>query len=519
MELGFDFILEHLRERFFVMRWSKCCDRRYGMPAIYRNGHAIESGRIYLFDCEEAAKRFEGADILSIVCGAEVEGKRVFERETHSEGKTCCIAVNLPSNEIGRLYECLVELFYEEDIYREAFMNLCFADADDALQGFLDAGASMLEGLLFYFPVDEWRGCVCASSIDRESVKWPGLFDESGSLYPEGADYKALKAVVESHDPVTVSILDKNASTVDVLGISVRDDSDWYRGLFLMPLETPHATCTQKWHISQLRDFYQLFLKSSLSDKEVLAPHDLLKLLLSAPLESLGEMKRRLKSYGFAFDANASYVCAVLDFSRQQVREKINLKQYCRIIEAMSPFCHAVDRGKDVLVVIDHAASAASSEAFFRKVVEYVKPIRVRVGISCPFADLLRLSSYAKQAEAALEIGAEENPSEQIIAFKDVAIRYILSHGTDDMPARMLCAPGVLELQKMSDGGGIDYISTLCSLVGNSCNISATAKELCICRSTLIYRIKRIEEITQMELSNAKDLLYLEVSLAMLKRF
>lgn len=91
-----------------------------------------------------------------------------------------------------------------------------------------------------------------------------------------------------------------------------------------------------------------------------------------------------------------------------------------------------------------------------------------------------------------------------------------MRRGASDLPTHLLCAPGVLKLQKMSDRGGVDFIGTLSVYVENLYNASQTAKALCIHRDTLQYRLERIADIAHLDLSDSNDRLYLEISLLLL---
>lgn len=521
MELGFDFILEHLRERFPVTGSRVRGERTYGRPAVYRNDTLIEPRRIYLVDEPDAVSLQNESDVLWIILlesdlNAETRQKAMarFMLE-HSSAVGCCIAVSVSdANCLLGIYECLVDLFDKETTWHEEMLSLCIDEVGSSLQALLDAGAGVLNDALFYFPVDEWRGCICSSSIDRVDGRLAGLFGDDGQPYPKGVDFKRLETIVEALEPTTASVLDRWGSAIDVLGVSVRDDTGLYRGLLLVPLSGPHASCAQKWHIARTRDYFQRFinLRVQANSEEEFAVYDLLRLLLTALPESLGGIKRRLRSHGIACDG--SYVCGFCDFFDRN-GGKVSLKQCCRIVETMADGCHAIDLGQGVLVVVNLDESGVEPRLFFQSIIEFFVPLEVRVGISFAFSDLLRLRLYVEQSKAALELSLAS--SCHIHEFRSVAVRYIITRGTGELPAHMLCAPGALELQRASDCGDVDYIGTFEVFARNFFNASAAARQLNVCRTALLYRLKRIEEITGMDLSNVDDVFYLELSLLLLK--
>ena len=63
-----------------------------------------------------------------------------------------------------------------------------------------------------------------------------------------------------------------------------------------------------------------------------------------------------------------------------------------------------------------------------------------------------------------------------------------------------------------------DYLNTLKVYLQNNQNAVQTAKDLFIHRGTILYRIRRICEIGQTELSDADELLHLYLSLRLMRQ-
>lgn len=66
-------------------------------------------------------------------------------------------------------------------------------------------------------------------------------------------------------------------------------------------------------------------------------------------------------------------------------------------------------------------------------------------------------------------------------------------------------------LQKYDVNSGINLMGTLAKFIDCNYNISLTARELHIHRQSLLYRLEKIESLTEMSLSHHKDLFLLEV--------
>ena len=66
-------------------------------------------------------------------------------------------------------------------------------------------------------------------------------------------------------------------------------------------------------------------------------------------------------------------------------------------------------------------------------------------------------------------------------------------------------------LQQYDVNSGINLMGTLAKFIDCNYHISLTARELHIHRQSLLYRLEKIEALTEMSLSSHKDLFLLEV--------
>ena len=519
MKLSYGYIVEHLGERFTILATNTGSDLQYGMPAIYGKDKEIEPGRIYIADFEEIDVRFTREDILLVICCVPEQKDLPKQKQmSNSRGKSHNVYLEIPKEGIRHVYEYLFDLFHKETIWLEALWGFYFNSQSNTIKDYLDVCADMFDGELLFYPVGEWRGCVHSTSINWKSTKLSNLLEEDGKTYSGDADFANLAAAVGFSDPAVLRITDKYGVDRNVLVAPVRENGHLYVGQFLIPIDTNQATQAQIWHISRLRDTWEMFLdiSSSMNRIELITSHGLLKELLSDSTEEIRSIKRHLSALGFS--RNSEYICAIVNICSEGALKTIPLKQYCSIIETMENDCYAFEYESGIFILFNTYAGALAPLTFFQELSVYIKS-EIQVGVSYPFTDILLLSSYAKQAKAALETGIELHPSKEIHIFADVATAYIMSHGTDGLPVRMLCAPGILELQKKSDSGGVDYIETLRVHMRNSCNVSVTARALHVHRSTLLYRLERINQVTQMDLNDPDDRLYLELSLALLHQY
>lgn len=96
---------------------------------------------------------------------------------------------------------------------------------------------------------------------------------------------------------------------------------------------------------------------------------------------------------------------------------------------------------------------------------------------------------------------------------RDFALQYLLRITANAEMTRDLLHPAVGILRRYDRENGTELIKTLDSYMEHGRNQIRTAEALFIHRNTLKYRLARIEELPQIQLSEPEDTLYLLLSL------
>lgn len=516
MELGYGYIQDCLNGEFGILASSRDRNATYGMPTMYREQKPLDSKRIYVADLKDMQDCMLDEDVLFIVqCDS---GSKVldWERYAHAACRARCICVNAHEGGCVRLLEFLLDVFYREAFWNEQLWKLHCKGGGNVLKAYLDASVAFFDDVLVYYPVSGWRSCIYSDPLDKDNTHLPGLIDEDG-LYSEQINYDILGCAIETNTISEVALTDRFGIEFSVLAVSVRGAHDSYEGLLLAPLAKKGATRAQKWHLRSLKHSLEAFLESpaAMNASEDASPYTSLKLLLAGNSSDLHAVKRDFKTFGLSYHGH--YVCAVVKLLEGGDCKPIPLRRYCLVVEGMLEGCLAVEDNSEIVMLLDADRCNFESGGILKEFLEYFSMFDMRIGISFPFEDILDLAQYRNQAEAALEVGLEVYPKQRVHFFVDVASYYILLHGTEKMPARMLCVPGISDLDKKSNDGSVDYFATIVTYIENLYNATQTAEILGIHRSTLQYRLDRISEMVHLDLDSPKDRLYLELSLALLR--
>ena len=190
-------------------------------------------------------------------------------------------------------------------------------------------------------------------------------------------------------------------------------------------------------------------------------------------------------------------------------------------------YCEAISRELSGVCVFEHEGRIVclvnleeyegTDDGFMKRTVEYLRDNHFLAGLSNVFTDLGGLRWYWRQADIALETGLRAAPTIWYHKFSERALRYMLGKIADELDTEHLCASQLLWLIKYDRENGSEYFKTLKKYLQSGMNAVQTAKDLYIHRGTMMYRLKRLQEMVSLDFNDPKTRLYLELSYALLE--
>lgn len=138
-------------------------------------------------------------------------------------------------------------------------------------------------------------------------------------------------------------------------------------------------------------------------------------------------------------------------------------------------------------------------------------------GISSPVSGIDALSQAYVQAGIALNQAYYFKNERWVVPFTTVALDYMLSSIHTPLQNANLVSPALLELLSHDSSKGTEFFQTLRTYLLNERDIPKTADALIIHRTTLLYRLKKIQALTGMDLDDPDERLYLLLSLRLLE--
>ena len=205
-----------------------------------------------------------------------------------------------------------------------------------------------------------------------------------------------------------------------------------------------------------------------------------------------------------------TYCCLYLQLSDMD-QKNLTANSVCAYLENILTGCSAFPHGGGIVAFFNLTLSDFSMTDLMERMVHFVEDSSLNAGFSRCMNGHMNLRRQYIQAKIALQFGTRKYPDKRMHPFNDISFDYILDQATKKLPGYMLCHERLLFLQEHDDSSGSDYMRTLRCYLDNHCNVVQTARELFIHRSTLLYRLEKIKEILESDLSSPDEILYRSV--------
>ncbi len=225
-----------------------------------------------------------------------------------------------------------------------------------------------------------------------------------------------------------------------------------------------------------------------------------LKLIASGSLEKT-PLFNTLVQYGW--DTEDEFFCAVLQTEYRDVRTNA-IAYTCRKLYDMFPYSCIFSYHDKIVLVVNTSRGHLTIHEFASQLAVFLREGLFRAGISSVGRDFSHLGDYYKQALEVYDLGSQKDPSFWQYCFDDYVLPYIFRQSIRELPAPLLCRKELFLLQKYDEEHRTDFFKTLKVYLEQNMNISHTSEALIIHRSTLLYRLERIQTLTGMNLNTPK---------------
>ena len=147
----------------------------------------------------------------------------------------------------------------------------------------------------------------------------------------------------------------------------------------------------------------------------------------------------------------------------------------------------------------------------------FLKEYNIRCGISRRCQEPSQLRFYYEQALDAMRIGSHMDPERFIYPYGEYAVYHIAQICLKNGGIKRFCHPALEVLIRHDREYSTNFTDSLYTYIRQFKNITNTANALHLHRNTLVYHLKRIEEIMEVNLSDYNVMQLLELSFRILE--
>lgn len=416
--------------------------------------------------------------------------------ECYRQGEIGCIWLQDDPQKIIEVFNTVQWIFDKYDDWEYQLQNILYSNA--SIQEMVDCCEEILPNPIIVIDAS-LRFLGRSRNVDTDS---------SLAMYRPGKDGKVqlknLKEYLSFRDMYTKAgplFYDNNRVYIwDV----------WLHSRYLGNVTIPYIYYAQRksdrWILSILEQYIANALTRYINNPELRA--NVLRSSFQDLLEDkpLGEESLRILD-GFA----GQYLCVRMKFQIYTEHSQ-PISFYCSYIENTLPHSVCVEYSSSIVVFAD-ISELDWEKTFLPALRHIVDEMNLHVGISNPFCNLSQAKYYYQQANYALKRGSPSPNSNSVYFFQDYILTYLLTNATGGMPLESLYSDGITRLLEHDASSKVSFAETLLIYLRNSMNITKTALDLKIHRSSFLERLHNIESLLGSNLDEPQERLYLQIIL------
>ena len=230
--------------------------------------------------------------------------------------------------------------------------------------------------------------------------------------------------------------------------------------------------------------------------------------LLDGRFNDVNVIESRLRLLNRRF---GKFFCLAVLYCMEPHNSDLFNKRQMSTLRHVYPNCMSVVYKNNIVLLINQDTPVQLTSGLTDPLEQFARRNHLKAGISQPFADVLKIRIFYHQALHTLELSDISQP-EQFLFFSTEALPQYLFSNCDYQGLEIGIHYHIFQLQDYDKEYHTDFIGTLRAYLDNDRNAAKTAEYLHIHRSTFFYRIKKIEELLDISISDSHLLFLYELS-------
>ena len=225
-------------------------------------------------------------------------------------------------------------------------------------------------------------------------------------------------------------------------------------------------------------------------------------------------LNERIRQVGFKSKKNMFILVA--EFVDNENREH-QMKFFCRSFEQSIPDSYCVSYYNSLVLFISRDSQEILTETFVEKVESLLKDSNMIGGLSHRFRDIVDLRLAYLQACQAILMGRKLEVCNRIYDYSQMSVYHMLDIVGDRERLRQFCNQKLLDIAEYDSNYDTKYAGTAYTYLRSGKNPAMTARTLDIHRNTVDYRIKKIEELFNVDFNKQEVVFSFDLSFHILE--
>lgn len=317
------------------------------------------------------------------------------------------------------------------------------------------------------------------------------------------SEFKCNQDYLDTMDTHEASIFPAETFGYRILYLNLWDEQGTYQGRICVCELKRMMHPGDYWLIKWMDDVFRLITRPEITVGERLRLPiiSMLEYLLNEGTVTREQMDHTLLNAGWTSRDRYYLVCLYPEQSDDLIKSENYQRQ--RLTELSPQFCILTHEGKFLLLVNETVDELSLSE-FRYAYAASLRDLLMKVGISGVGQDLMEIVQLYRQACIAYEYGSRQASTFWVYFFDDYRMDYMLAMATGGFSTELICREDLYTLLEYDKEHTSELFHTLCVFLKWERSIARACEELEIHRTTLLYRMRRIGEITGLDLDDEK---------------
>ena len=233
--------------------------------------------------------------------------------------------------------------------------------------------------------------------------------------------------------------------------------------------------------------------------------------LLAGDMIDETSLKPVLQAFGWRSDDR--YFCCYIPIDTEfQTTDVVMLT--CVFLENTCPHSAVINFNDHIIHIINLTAMHSNRKLVQQTLVRLYRERRLKAGSSLDFMGIRQIHDRCRQAEAACILGTKTDPKANYYFYEDYDLRDLFRIIMEQYSLDSICPEEIMKLKEYDQINHMQLTRTLKTYLENDRNIAKSIRVLYMQRATFLYQLKRITEITGLNLDEYSCRLYLQLYFA-----